>query len=996
MTATMSEPAARMVDVPRPRTPLVGREQPLAELSAVLEAARDGSAGAIVLSGEAGVGKTRLLTALIEAAERDGVRTLVGHCVDFGETMLPFLPISEIFGRLAETEPELLAEVLAVHPAATRLLPSRRRKSAERAAAAADGAAAGDTASAAPADDRIDRAAVFDAVSATFDQLAERAQLLVIIEDAHWSDQSTRDLLTFLFTRLSHQRLTIMVSYRSDDLHRRHPLRRTGAEWSRLAQVSRLDLSPLPAAEVAELVRALNPEVTASELRSIVSRADGNAFFAEELATADSTLPAELADLLLVRVDRLSELAHDTVRLLAVAGRPCRHELVSALSGATDSALEEALREAVDAHLVEAVQSSAYGFRHALMGEAVYDELLPGERVRLHAGFTRVLQEHPELGSDAELAFHARAAHDLPVSLAAGIRAGDEAMSVGAPAEAAQHYELALELLDAELASPRPRWQLVRAAAEARMSAGFPSRARELLTAELAHVPATDRAARAALLAEAAAVSLVLDHLLAARDLADEALSLVADQRPGAITVTLLGLRARILDALSQWREAVSVAERAVQLADELGDPASQRAAADARTTLVVLHRRVQRPAEAIASLRQLADSAAAAGTSTTELRARYNIGTVSYEAGDFDTAIAAYTEALAVADAAGLRWSPYGTVIRCTRAIVRFEAGDWDQALAELDEPTAPMAAAHLLAAVRVQVVAARGEPAPSPAEASRAEWWRDPQIAVWAAAAEAELLARSAPVDSALQHLDEAMTTVTQRWRQPVFFAQIKLIATGTALAADAVVAGADPARLLAWAAAHEPAIEALRHKSTDKPYELGPEGRAWLARWHAERGRLLHAAAAQNAPSLPELLELWSAAADAFGYGARYERARSLARMASLQRATGDLTGATASAAAARDFARSVGARPLLDQLATLAVPARRSPDAPAALTPREREVLGLIADGRTNRQIARSLYISEKTVSVHVSNLLAKLGAAGRTEAVAIARRERVLN
>lgn len=966
-----------MVDVPRPRTPLVGRVEPLAELSAALDAGQDGTASGIVLSGEAGVGKTRVLGALIETAQARGVRTLIGHCVDFGETMLPFLPISEIFGRLAESEPELLEEVLAVHPAAMRLLPSRRR-------------------SASDTDDRIDRAAVFDAVSATFDQLAEQAPLLVIIEDAHWSDQSTRELLTFLFTRLSRQRLTVVVSYRSDDLHRRHPLRRTAAEWSRLASVSRIDLSPLPPGDVAELVQALNPGIAPAALRSIVDRADGNAFFAEELATADSLLPAELADLLLVRVDRLSEPARDVVRVLAVAGRPGRHELVSALSGRSDGELEEALREAVDAHLLEAVGPNSYGFRHALMGEAVYDELLPGERVRRHAAFTRVLQARPDLGSDAELAFHARAAHDLPVSLAAGIRAGDEAMSVGAPAEAAKHYELALELLDADLESPRPRWQLAIAAAQARLSAGYPSRARELLDAELPNVSAQNPIARASMLAEAASISLVLDYLLPARDMADEALELIADQPPGPLTVNLLGIRARILDSLAQWREAVEVAEQAVQLADELGDPPAQRAAADARTTLIVLQRRVQRPHEAIANLVALADTAAAERVPAVELRTRYNLGTVKYESGDFTGAIAAFTEALAVADATGLRWSPYGVITRGTRAIVRFESGDWDQVLVELDQPDAPMAATQVLAAVAGQVAAGRGEPDRGQAAASRTHWWRDPQIAIWGAAAEAELLARAHGVDAALEHLDSAMAIVSERWRQPVFFAQLKLIATGTALAADAVGAGAAPAKLLDWTAAKDPIIDALLHKTTEKPYEMGPEGLAWLARLRAARGRLMHLAEHPDAPSVAELLALWTAATEAFGYGARYEQARSRARLAEVQRAAGDLAAATESANAVREFARPAGARPLLEQVAALAVPVRRAAEPGTGLTPRESEVLGLLADGRTNRQIARSLYISEKTVSVHVSNLLAKLGASGRTEAVAIARRDGVLS
>ncbi len=978
IVATVSDRPARMDDVPRPRTPLVGREEPLAELSAALDAATDGTASGIVLSGEAGVGKTRVLSALIDLAAERGVRTLVGHCVDFGDTMLPFLPISEIFGRLAETEPELLNEVLAVHPAAMRLLPSRRRATTD-------------------ADDRIDRAAVFDAVSATFDQLAEAAPLLVIVEDAHWSDQTTRELLTFLFTRLSRQQLTIVVSYRSDDLHRRHPLRRTAAEWSRLGPVGRIDLSPLPPTDVADLVRALAPDVADSTLRSIVARAGGNAFFAEELATADTTLPSELADLLLVRVDRLSTPARDVVRVLAVAGRPVQHDLVKAVSGRSDGDLDDALREAVDAHLVEAVGANSYGFRHALMGEAVYDELLPGERVRLHAGFAIVLREQPGLGSDAELAYHARASHDLPVALAAGIRAGDEAMNVGAPAEAAKHYELALELLDADLEAPRPRWQLVIAAAEARISAGYPGRARDLIEAELPATATESPHAQAAMLAEAASIGLLLDYLLPARDRADAAMALIADEPPGPLTVTLLGIRARILDALAQWREAVLVAEEAVALADKLGDPQSQWAAADARTTLIVLQRRVHRPAEAVASLEALAQAAAQQQTPAVELRTRYNIGTVRYESSDFAGAIEAFSEALAVADRAGLRWSPYGVTIRCTRAIVNFDAGRWDEVLTDLNQPDAPMAATHLLASIRTWVAAGRGELDHGQAAASREQWWRDPQIALWGAAAEAELLARTATVHDALHHLSIAMSTVSERWRQPVYFAQIRMIAIGTALAADAAAAlpAADRRALLDWSAGHEATIEALLEKSTEKPYQMGPEGRAWLCRLRAEQGRLAYQAGAEDAPDAEALTKLWTEATDGFGYGSRYEQARSRARLAEAQRANGDLAGATDSANAAREFAREVGAQPILDQLAALAVPTRRGQEPSTGLTPREGEVLGLLADGRTNRQIARSLYISEKTVSVHVSNLLAKLGAAGRTEAVAIARRQQLL-
>ena len=207
-------------------------------------------------------------------------------------------------------------------------------------------------------------------------------------------------------------------------------------------------------------------------------------------------------------------------------------------------------------------------------------------------------------------------------------------------------------------------------------------------------------------------------------------------------------------------------------------------------------------------------------------------------------------------------------------------------------------------------------------------------------------ELLARGAGVTAALDHLDTAMATVSERWRQPVFFAQIKLISVGTALAADAVgsLTEADRRPLLDWVESKDDIIAALLEKTTQKPYEMGPEGRAWLARLRAERGRLLHLAGRPEAPAVDELVALWKAAADGFGYGARYEQSRSRARLAELQRAAGDLAGATESANAAREFARSVGARPLLDQLATLAVPARRHAEPSTALTPRESEVLG----------------------------------------------------
>ena len=160
--------------------------------------------------------------------------------------------------------------------------------------------------------------------------------LLLIVEDVHWADRSTRDLLSFLFARSFRSPVTIVASYRSDDLHRRHPLRAVAAQWARVPGVHRLQLDPLPDPDVRRLVAALTSSpllssLTESEVQAIVTRAEGNAFFAEELVGAATGgpgrvgMPEDLADLLLVRLDRLDDSAREVVRAAAAAGRRVSH-----------------------------------------------------------------------------------------------------------------------------------------------------------------------------------------------------------------------------------------------------------------------------------------------------------------------------------------------------------------------------------------------------------------------------------------------------------------------------------------------------------------------------------------------------------------------------------------------------------------------------------------------------------------------------------------------
>jgi DNA-binding CsgD family transcriptional regulator len=257
--------------------------------------------------------------------------------------------------------------------------------------------------------------------------------------------------------------------------------------------------------------------------------------------------------------------------------------------------------------------------------------------------------------------------------------------------------------------------------------------------------------------------------------------------------------------------------------------------------------------------------------------------------------------------------------------------------------------------------------------------------------------MIARSGDLTGAEQHLSAAIDTISERWRQPTFFAQVRMAAIGVGLVADALTSMPTGGRAvhLQWAGALRDRAQ-LAAAANEQRFPPGPEGKAWLVRLQAEWARLLWVSGSEDALTAEQYLHSWTAATSAFGYGARYEQARCRARLAAAYRAAGDLAAAAEAATKARDVARAVGAEPILAQLAGLAVPVRARGEPSTALTPRESEVLVLIADGNTNRQIARSLYISEKTVSVHVSNVLAKLGAAGRTEAVAVARRQGVLD
>ena len=983
---------------PTSRT-LIGREAELTELASLLgvrppAGATHAAPVHVVLSGDAGVGKTRLLVELRDLAVDEGWLVFAGHCLDFGDSALPYLPFSEVLGRVQAELPEVVERVAAAHPALARLQPGRRVLTTADGAGAASGRAEGES---------LDRSDLFAAVHDLLEEASAVAPVLLVVEDCHWADQSTRDLLSFLFSRAFEGPVSVVASYRSDDLHRRHPLRRQVAEWSRLGSVERLQLGPLGDDQVRLLVADLSPAAIGEQQVSvIVRRAEGNAFFVEELVGAASQpgswLPEDLADLLLVRLDRLHDAARQVVRVASVAGRKVAHDLLVAASGLAPAELESGLRQAVEMNLL-LPGDGTYSFRHALLGEAVYDDLLPGERVRLHQQYAEALSEGMGRGTAAELARHARLAHDLDTALDASIRAGDEAMMVAGPDEAAHHYEQALELV----ADPTRRSsvdvdvsKLAVSAAEALTSSGQPTRAAALLAEQLGGLPDDAPPAGRARLLAARADAVMLTEIVDVSpiDLVQEAVDLLPEDTKG-LRAKVLAIQARALSAYGRYDEAQTAGLDALALAERLD---LHELASDVITTLSNLKK--AGPKEALrTALREAVERAVDTGATQAELRARYFLGRSYEDWAEWPEAERWFRSGMEKAEAAGIPYAPYGFECRWRLAWLKHVAGDWDEALrlADTTGEQAPPVPAAMVEAIAVLVGAGRGEPVGERARALRRIWELEGVVAINSAVAELTEAASGGPAEviAVYQDVVAVLGRIWHEW----FSARIRLAAIAIGAVADAlprIPAGERAAYLAEVERLHGEGHTVLE-KYTDPSGHWGPEGRAWVKRLDAEtvRARWL---AGIDAPPQDALVEVWREAEQLFvDFGHVPEVATVRAVLSGILRATGDATAARELGDQAREVAHRLGARPLLERLrAQGSAPQPRAGAGTDSLTPREGEILGLVAEGRSNGEIAKLLFISTKTVSVHVSNILAKLGAAGRTEAAAIARRRGLLD
>ena len=974
-----------------PASKLVGRAIEFRRLTRVLDQAVAEEPMVALVSGDAGMGKTRLVAELATVAAARGFMVLSGRCAELGDSV-PYLPLADALHSAAHTSPAL-ADAIAARPVLGMLLPDR--DNAELAGGEVTGMA---------------RQQLFGAVLGMLAELADKTPVLLVLEDMHWADRSTRDLLTFLSRVLHRERVAVIATYRTDDLHRSHPLRAVAAELLRLPSVSAIEVGPLRDEAMAEHLTALAQyPLEAAELEAIIRRAEGNTYYAEELLAASACgtgLPAGLAELLLARLQRLSAAGQQVVHAAAVAGRRVDDDLVRQACGLDEPEYEQAVREAVANQLLVPDGEEGYAFRHALLREAAYADLLPGERTRLHARMAELLSDEVRLstepGTAAELAHHSLASHDIPGAFKASVRAGHEAERLAAPAEAHRHFDQALSLwervTDPEKLASMPRGWLGFESAINAAASGDLHRAVQRLRRLLTYVTQEDDPVLISRANERLAYYLLeIDAHAAAVAAARAAIDALPEEPPRWERARALATYAQTLltaDDLSPAHTWALAARDAGRAAKALSPEA------DALVTLGQLAEREGRIAEAIELFTEAHRQAQEAGVLGVRLRAAFQLARINLERGDLNQASATAHEGLVRAEEAGLLLAPYGLDLQYLHYLAHFNDGDWDHAqqLADGFPVRVTTDREAVLSAMALFIDVARGNDA---TVADRRTWlepfWPTENFSVY--------IGRGLLAEHALWHGDTAtaLAEVTECIRSELDYLGgygpplIRVAAVGLAAQADRAAQARAAGDEAAEAAAIEGAsvlIEAARQGAAwpRRPKSvLGVDGRAWLARAEAEWRR----AQGDNDPAA------WTEVMTTFGPAFVYETARSRWRLAAALLEAGRRDEAQHEWQLAVDTAERLGARSLLAALTDLGRRGRlsRDQDRPGGqvnplrgLTAREQEVLRLLAAGRTNREIATELFIAPKTASVHVSNILAKLGAGSRTEAAAIAHAE----
>lgn len=945
---------------------LIGRESDLVALRDELAAVSDGQPRAIVIGGEAGIGKSRLISEfLAEAASTATV--LTGRCVDLGSDGAPYAPFTAILRQLVDAI-GLEAVLAAAGQGAGVLSVLLPELTSADAVAARTGA------------DRL-----YELVTVLFENVSGTHPLVVTIEDIHWADTATLELVRFVVRMMERGRFLLLLTYRSDEVLRGHPLRSYLPELDRTRRATRWELGRLSRAQVAtqsEQILGCPPD--SATVDKVYQLSEGVPFFVEELIGIEhlgtgEDLPETLRELLLARYERLTEAAQRLLRLLSAGGVCIEHDLLAAVFDGTADELDAAAREAVVAHVL-AADTTEYTFRQALVREAIHADLLPGERTRFHTRYALAIEEAG--GSASQISSHWMAAHDLRRAFIASLEAMEESRLSYAFRAAAAMGDRALELWDrvddAEALAGRSRTELLSRTASALRNAGDSERALALVNVALADTTGLSADRHARLLRDKAQYLANLSRP-GSVELLQEALD-VAPHEPGD------GLRAQLLAEVAgrlmleaRYDEAISTSTLSIA---EAADEASARrsVAHTIRGTVLVNDGAIDEGLADLETARVLAGA-----DSGPLLRNAVNASDVMNLLGRFDDAVRIAQAGVEQARMRGVERTSgvmlASNTVEPLLALGRLDLAEnmLDPAL-ELDPP--PGFRVHLQR-MKLWLTLWRGDPLRAEELLRR---WRKGMLVQ----AELEMQSRLGFARVAAE-IAIARGDATTAWRDasvvisdarrsiPAY--DLPLLAVAARALAELGDGAADEADVPVDTAAAAHALLGVLSELVNWPTHP-----VWAPIVEAELAGVRGASPAQ-------VVTAWEhAAVAAQGTGApAHLHPYALLRQAQASAIAGDRVAAEHAAAEARRLADRLGFGLLVasaDELIASAVPGRHvtARGAEPVLTDREVQVLALIEQGLSNKQIGERLYISAKTASVHVSSILRKVGASSRTEAV----------
>ena len=993
------------------RGSLIGRGAEEARLDAALEAAVAGRGTTVIVGGEAGIGKTRLVERVAATARDRGATVLTGACLAAGSGAIPYAPFVEALRELTRSvEPSLLPALLGpARNEIARLLP-------EVAARTHDVPTRSEF-------DREGQTRLFEAVLGVIERRARGGPVVLVVEDIQWADDGTRGLLGFLSRHLRQAPVLLLATLRTGELDRGDPALGFVAELERDPWVIRLDLRGLDRHDVLVLLRELAAVApSAATVDDLMDRSGGNPFFVEQLAATfgagetGRALPPGLRDVLVARLAALPPATQQVLRAASAAGRRVDDALLAAVLELPAQAVADALRPAIgQGILVDADRADdglgGYAFRHALLAEVANGELLHGERDRLHAAFGGELERRGEIGgvpvTPAELAYHWVAARDRTRALPALVAAGAAAERVYDFGQARHHFERALDLWDDEAMSQDgarlDRIGVLQRAAECAVLTGAYERAVQLgraaiTAAEIAAATGGDDEPRRLgglhdrlrwYLWEAGDVA-------AANAAVEDALRLTPAEPPTAERTRILAQAAGLRLLGGDPSGAAAIARDAIRIAHAILAPSEEALALGVLGWAEALTGDVD---GGIATYRRGLSIAERLGGVEGIALGHANLAALHDRVGRTEASLEAAREGFAIAERLGVSRT-YGGVLLGHVAKALFDLGRWDEAAAAADQgleldPVGRSAIWLHLNRARVDTNQGRFDAAADRLRLAGeiyAAAGRDTSYRLALLAAVAELAAWQGRLPAVRAAVAEALGSLKDTAPIPPALAWLAWHALrAEANAAEASKARGDAAALHEIEQQVQPIAEILR--LGDKVAASDGRRAALAGLCQAELDRI---GGRPDPAGLRRTADSW----DELGRPAPAAYARFRVAEAILG-AGGERPEAAAALRQSHATSTRLGAEPLRREIEQLARHARIDlevaiddvvvPTDPIGLTERERDVIRLVVAGRSNQQIADALFITRKTASVHVSNILGKLGVENRVEAAAVAHR-----